>query len=180
MTRIATYLVLLGLSLSFVQGGLVTTAAAAAGSNQTTTGGYNLTFSVKGVQSNKGVLMAALFSDEKIMTKCVDDMLNKIPCVPAKSGFFKPDSNKTVNSITFDNLAKGKYAAIVFQDLNGDGTLNTNFLGMPLEPYAFSKNAIGLFGPANFKQASFNLAGDRTMTLYIGYDGGANLKGDLK
>jgi len=35
--------------------------------------------------------------------------------------------------------------------------LDTNFLGIPKEPYGFSNNPSTLFGPPSFKKASFVL-----------------------
>ena len=36
----------------------------------------------------------------------------------------------------------------LFHDVNGDGEMNTNPFGIPTEPFAFSNNARGSFGPA--------------------------------
>jgi uncharacterized protein (DUF2141 family) len=49
----------------------------------------------------------------------------------------------------------GEYAVAVFQDENRDGKLNRNFLGIPREPYGFSSNARGSFGPAKWEDAKF-------------------------
>jgi len=49
----------------------------------------------------------------------------------------------------------GEYAVAVFQDENRDGKLNRNFLGIPREPYGFSNNARGSFGPAKWEDAKF-------------------------
>lgn len=43
----------------------------------------------------------------------------------------------------------------VFQDLNGDGKLTKNVLGLPMEPYGFSNNARSKFGPPSFREAAF-------------------------
>lgn len=42
----------------------------------------------------------------------------------------------------------------VFQDQNGNGKLDRNAMGMPVEPYAFSRQAQGNFGPPSFEQAA--------------------------
>lgn len=60
----------------------------------------------------------------------------------------------------FDGLPDGDYAIRVFHDLNGDGRMNTNPFGMPVEPYAFSNNAVGAMGPATWAQARFTVSGD--------------------
>ena len=37
------------------------------------------------------------------------------------------------------------------------GKLDTNFLGIPKEPYGFSNEKKGRFGPPKFKEVSFTL-----------------------
>lgn len=46
-------------------------------------------------------------------------------------------------------------AIAVFQDINGDGKLTKNALGLPMEPYGFSNNARSRFGPPPFNEAAF-------------------------
>ena len=53
-------------------------------------------------------------------------------------------------------IPKGTYAVTIFQDENGDNELNTNFMGIPKEPYGFSNNPKIMFGPPKFKEASFD------------------------
>jgi uncharacterized protein (DUF2141 family) len=57
--------------------------------------------------------------------------------------------------IVVEGLAAGHYGAMVFQDLDLDGKMNFNLVGMPLEPYGFSNNSRGLFGPPAWRKAAF-------------------------
>jgi len=68
---------------------------------------------------------------------------------------------------TFENLPAGDYAAKAFHDLNGDGQMNTNPFGMPIEPYAFSNNAVGNMGPARWDRAHFAVSGETAQTISI-------------
>ena len=45
----------------------------------------------------------------------------------------------------------------VFYDRNGNGELDTNFIGIPKEPIALSNNATGKFGPPKYEDAVFTL-----------------------
>ena len=45
------------------------------------------------------------------------------------------------------NLPAGDYAIQIMHDVNGNGELDTNFVGIPSEPWAFSNNATGRMGP---------------------------------
>ena len=54
-------------------------------------------------------------------------------------------------------LPPGEYALSIFYDSNGNGELDTNFIGIPKEPIAISNNARSRFGPPKFKDAVFTL-----------------------
>ncbi len=43
-------------------------------------------------------------------------------------------------SFTFKDLKPGSYAVMITHDENGNGKLDTNVVGMPLEGYGFSNN----------------------------------------
>jgi uncharacterized protein (DUF2141 family) len=62
----------------------------------------------------------------------------------------------------FDGLAPGDYAIKVFQDRNLNDELDTNFIGLPKEPYGFSNDAMGRMGPPNFDQAKFPVTDEKT------------------
>lgn len=47
-------------------------------------------------------------------------------------------------------------AVAVFQDLDGNGVLTKNAVGIPSEPYGFSNDARGLFGPPTFEAAALH------------------------
>ncbi len=68
---------------------------------------------------------------------------------------------------TFENLPAGDYAVKAFHDVNGDGEMNTNPFGMPIEPYAFSNNAVGNMGPARWSAAHFAVSGETAQTISI-------------
>ena len=59
--------------------------------------------------------------------------------------------------ITEVMLPVGEYAISVFYDRNGNGKLDTNFIGIPKEPIAISNNAKMKFGPPKYKEAKFQL-----------------------
>lgn len=67
----------------------------------------------------------------------------------------------------FENLPAGDYAVKAFHDVNGDGEMNTNPFGMPIEPYAFSNNAVGNMGPARWERARFTVSGETAQTISI-------------
>ena len=54
-------------------------------------------------------------------------------------------------------LPQGTYGIAVFQDLNENGTLDKNFIGIPNEPYCFSNGAVGRFGPPSWDAAKIKI-----------------------
>jgi uncharacterized protein (DUF2141 family) len=68
----------------------------------------------------------------------------------------------------FKDLPLGDYALSIHHDENGNGKFDTNPIGMPIEPYGFSNDAMGNFGPPTFEQAKFKLDQDKkTVTLNL-------------
>ena len=67
----------------------------------------------------------------------------------------------------FENLPAGDYAVKAFHDINGNGRMDTNPFGMPVEPYAFSNNARGNMGPAGWDRAHFAVSGATAQTIAI-------------
>jgi uncharacterized protein (DUF2141 family) len=70
----------------------------------------------------------------------------------------KPDvskvitSEKMVNTISID-IPYGTYAISIYQDVNKNGELDRNFIGIPKEPIAFGNNYEPLGSP-KFESAS--------------------------
>lgn len=52
----------------------------------------------------------------------------------------------------------GRYGFAVYQDINRDGRLNRNIVGLPTEPTAFSNGAVIRFGPPNFDAAAVDVS----------------------
>jgi uncharacterized protein (DUF2141 family) len=67
----------------------------------------------------------------------------------------------------FKDLPPGQYAAVAFQDSNGNGKLDKNFLGIPQEPYGFSNGARGSAGPPKFSAAAVTLNPDSTTKVEL-------------
>lgn len=57
-------------------------------------------------------------------------------------------------------LPLGEYAFSVFYDVNNNGELDTNWIGIPNEPVAISNNARPRFGPPSYDDAVFTLGAE--------------------
>lgn len=68
---------------------------------------------------------------------------------------------------TIKDIAPGKYTMAVFHDINKDEKLNTNLVGIPTEPYGFSNNARGTFGPPSLKEQTFTVSAETKMAITL-------------
>ena len=64
-------------------------------------------------------------------------------------------------------LPKGVWAFALYHDINNDLVCNTNFLGIPKEPYAFSNNIKPVFSAPSFNKCKFKLYTDRILTVKL-------------
>lgn len=67
----------------------------------------------------------------------------------------------------FHKIPTGTYAISVFQDHNSNGQLDKNLFGAPTEPYGFSTNQYGMFGPPDFIDVSFEVRESTPTSLTI-------------
>ncbi len=70
--------------------------------------------------------------------------------------------------IYFRDVPFGTYAIKAFHDADGNGSLNTNIMGIPSEDYGFSNNVRGTMGPASFQDARFEIKNaETTLTIRL-------------
>jgi uncharacterized protein (DUF2141 family) len=107
-----------------------------------------LTVEIKGIAQDAGKVSLAIYNQaDKWMKRSL----------VARS----VDAKKEGVSVTFRDLAEGEYAIAIYHDENGNGKLDANLVGMPIEPYAFSNDAAGNFGPPTFEQSKFKLDAEK-------------------
>ncbi|MEH6470916.1 MAG: DUF2141 domain-containing protein [Halopseudomonas sp.] len=61
------------------------------------------------------------------------------------------------SQMIFTGIPSGDYSAVIYHDVNNNGELDRTFYGMPTEPYGFSNNARGSFGPPDFAESLFHI-----------------------
>ena len=57
-------------------------------------------------------------------------------------------------TVVLKNLPEGRLALSLYHDANGNGRLDMTGTGLPTEPYGFSNNAVGSYGPPTFEQSA--------------------------
>ena len=111
------------------------------------------------INAAKGLMSIGLYSDEKGFPDKGKEYKGKDVEVTGKTIVY-----------TFKDVPIGTYAIAIIHDTNSNGKLDKNFLGIPKEGYAFSNNVFGVLGlPPVFKDASFKLAGNKTVKIKIEY-----------
>jgi uncharacterized protein (DUF2141 family) len=101
---------------------------------------------VTAVTGGKGTVNVAVCDREHFLKQCA-----YTASVPAKEG---------ENVIAVHGVPKGTWAVLVYQDENGNGQLDRNFIGIPKENYGFSRDAAGKFGPPSFQDAAIEVGED--------------------
>ena len=104
-----------------------------------------LQVTVEGVDSATGKVMVALYDKAAGFP---GGSSFAATMVPAKPGAV---------SVGFKDVPAGRYAVSAFHDLNGNQRLDRNMVGIPSEPYGFSRNARGKMGPPSFDDAAVNV-----------------------
>ena len=105
-------------------------------------GAADLAIRIDDVKAAGGQLMVALYNSAASFLKTPVTSLG----VPASQ-----------NTVVLKDLPAGDYAFAVYHDVNSNGKMDTNLLGIPTEDYAFSNNALGKMGPPNYQMARFTL-----------------------
>lgn len=102
-----------------------------------------------GFRNDNGQLMVALFKDMEEFPEDRDMAFQKD---------FLPIAQST--TIEYLNIPYGNYVIMALHDENSDGEMETNLIGIPLEGYGISNNAIGFFGQPVFEEAQVIVSED--------------------
>lgn len=130
--------------------------------NNTTLKGHTLTVTIENLKNTNGTLIFSLYNSE-----------GSLPDEKFKRYYKK--KNVTIDDkivkMTFYDLSKGHYAVTVLHDENNNGKIDKKFmLPLPKEGVGFSNyDDFGLSNKPNFKDASFNLNSDKTITVKVIY-----------
>jgi uncharacterized protein (DUF2141 family) len=117
------------------------------------TTGTDVQVVVENIKSNNGAIYMAIYNTEASFLK-----------TEYKGAIVQIDDHTC--RYTFKNIPKGVYAISLFHDENDNGTMDTNFVGIPKEAYGCSNNAKGFVGPPKWKDAKFEIK-DQVITQTI-------------
>jgi uncharacterized protein (DUF2141 family) len=132
------------------------TTHAADKDNNASQAASDLTITVTPVSESKGQLMLAVYDSELSFRKESVRAISQ----PAVTGDM---------TVTISKLPHGTYAVMVFQDLNENGKLDANLMGMPKEPWGGSLQGKTVFGAPGWSDTRFDLSASEnaiTINLY--------------
>jgi len=115
---------------------------------------------VEGLKDDKGKLHASLYASEEGFPTKPEKALRHVD-VPIVGGKAR---------VVFEGLPPGGYAVAAYHDENGDGKLDTGFLGIPTEGLASSNDAKGFMGPPSFEKARVEVGpGEKRIVVHVSY-----------
>ena len=115
-----------------------------------------LKITVKNVKGEDGMVLLALYnSEDGFMKKEIKNL--QVPILNGEA------------TALFKDVDPGTYAISVMHDTNNNKELDSNLFGIPKEGFGFSNDAMGMFGPPDFKKASFEHDGKKELVISLRY-----------
>ncbi len=123
----------------------------------------DLTITIDSLRSNQGQILLCVFSAESSDREAFPDCTKGHP---VRKSNLVIGGGKVV--VTYKGLKDGVYAVAAVHDENGNGELDTNFLGIPTEGVGISTNP-RLMGKPHFGDAQFEIKGKTAITVNAKY-----------
>ncbi|MCP5397019.1 MAG: DUF2141 domain-containing protein [Sphingomonadaceae bacterium] len=133
----------------------VSSLPAAPAASATPNGTVSVT--VSGLKHTRGKLIACLWRDKPGFPTCQKSKGARRQTLAISGGTMR---------VTFPDVAPGQYAVTIQHDEDGDGKMDTNFIGMPKEGVGVSNNPGGMPG---WKKSLFPVSGDTSIAVTIRY-----------
>jgi uncharacterized protein (DUF2141 family) len=115
-----------------------------------------LTVEVSGISPDRGKVYVAVYDRPETFPAAGRQRVGQV---------LEPTAQSLI--VHFKDLPPGEYAAVAYQDFNGNGKLDKSFLGIPKEPYGFSNGARGSAGPPPFSAAAVTVRPDGTTRIVL-------------
>ncbi len=118
-------------------------------------GTANLSISISNINLDGGKLFVGLYNNKNSF-KLKQGATDSVIIIP----------NKTTITVKLVNIPYGDYAIAAFQDINGNGKLDSREFNIPTEPVGISNYcATKLKLPPTFKNAKFNISSDTLLLI---------------
>jgi len=107
------------------------------------------------VEQTGGIMVAVIASEQQFEDKAS----------PSASLILTPSGKTT--SVTLHEISPGTYAIRAMHDVNGNSKMETNFVGIPKEPWGGSNNTKGKLSPPKWQAARFEVNSDTETTINL-------------
>jgi len=122
----------------------------------------DLVINLENIKTSEGMIWLALYdSEENLFVK--DKSILK--------GIRVDDAGELTGKLTvkMDKVLFGTYALAIYHDIDNDGKLNQNILGIPTEPYAFARKPKSKWRAPRYKELTFDFSEtDQEITTKLG------------
>ena len=117
---------------------------------------HRLTLNIEGIKEVKAIMQIGLFND-------ADDFLEtgsefRVISIPIDS---------TTVIAVFDSLPQATYGISLYHDLDSNGDINKNFIGIPVEPWGISNEAYRMLAAPRWQEAVFTMDADKTIVIHL-------------
>jgi len=117
---------------------------------------FNIQLKVEGIDEVKGEICIGIYGNQEDYSNSKNRVWGD--CIMVDDDHFE---------YLIEGIPAGHYAISIFQDIDINGELNTNWIGMPTEPFGFSNNAKMRMGPPKYEDASFEIKEDTETTINL-------------
>jgi uncharacterized protein (DUF2141 family) len=136
-------------------------ASAAGHPDSGTSSGTDVTVTVTQLRSAEGMVLGCMTGDPARFPQCRSGKPSYHTVVDAHAGQV---------TLTFADVAPGRYAIALLHDENGNGKADRALGMMPREGFGFSRDAKVVMGPPRFEEAVFEVAeAPRSMAIRMRY-----------
>ena len=115
-----------------------------------------ITVSIVGIEADGGEIGCALYSGHAGFP--MDDSSARVQW---------QDARRSGVECRFDGLVPGSYAVAVSHDFNGNKRTDTNFIGIPTEPWGVSNNVRPTLRAPSFDEAALELGQGAAMRVIV-------------
>ena len=106
-----------------------------------------LVLQIKNIESASGVLHIAVYDEGNFLQE-EKELLKMTAIVQTQQDL----------RVAIPDLPFGTYAVAIYHDVNNNGKLDKNYLGIPAEPYAFSNNPKAKWRSPTFDETQIELS----------------------
>ena len=116
----------------------------------------DLTIAVTGIERDAGEIGCALYAGA-----------DGFPLDPSKATRQWHDARRQGVECRFEGLAAGTYAVAISHDFNGNRETDTDFFGIPDEPWGVSNNVRPFLRAPTFEEAAVRLGQDEPLRIQV-------------